>query len=246
VRDSYGNDIFVSTTDYNNTGLRIRPTSSSLDQEGTHLAPDHVYIYNSNLNEHFTANYRYISLYKVVGSSSRRVFIAFANGDGTTLPSGDGVEINGRLSVSGGTKNRIVETKHYSKRTLTCYEMPSPMFGDIGEGIIGEDGLCYISLDPIFLETISNCVYQVFLQKYGSGECFVLERKSTYFVVSGEPNLKFAWEIKAKQIDFDQERLSIYNSGTVTEDTNEKKIDYGSEALKHIRAIANERSIIND
>lgn len=106
-----------------------------------------------------------------------------------------------------GTKTRLVETKEYGNRLLYCYETPTPMFADVGEGVIDETGLCYVFLDPVFAETITTNQYQVFLQRYGAGDCYVSERKHGYFVVTGEPGLKFGWELKAKQRDYDQLRL---------------------------------------
>ena len=111
-----------------------------------------------------------------------------------------------QLNVTG-TKSRVVSTDQYSDRLLYCYETPSPMFGDVGEGVISEDGLCYITLDAVFAQTITTAQYQVFLQKYGDGDCWVRERRGAYFIVQGTPGLSFGWEIMAKQADFDQLRL---------------------------------------
>lgn len=118
----------------------------------------------------------------------------------------DGGLICDKLYVSG-TKTRLVETKDFGRRLLYCYETPTPMFADVGEGTIDETGVCYVFLDPVFAETITTNQYQVFLQRYGEGECYVSERKQGYFVVTGEPGLKFGWELKAKQMDYDQLRL---------------------------------------
>ena len=115
-------------------------------------------------------------------------------------------EVRGDFSVTG-TKNRRVQSDDYGERLLYSYETPSPMFGDVGEGVIGEDGRCYVWLDPIFAQTIATDQYQVFLQQYGSGECWVAERRAACFIVEGAPGLAFGWEIKAKQKDFDQRRL---------------------------------------
>lgn len=115
--------------------------------------------------------------------------------------------IKGNLSVSG-TKSRLAKTKSYNDRLLYCYEMPSPIFGDVGHGVIGEDGLCYIDIDQIFFETVDmNQSYQVFLQSYSEHNVYVLKREPQYFVVKGEPNTEFDWELKAKQLDFPIERL---------------------------------------
>lgn len=130
-------------------------------------------------------------------------FIAYYNGS----TYGSSANIVGNLSVSG-TKSRIADTKDYGERFLYCYETSSPMFGDIGEGVIDETGKCYVFLDDIFAETVdTDCTYQVFLQPYGKGTCFVEERTSAYFVVAGTENLKFGWEIKCIQKDYDTIRL---------------------------------------
>lgn len=134
------------------------------------------------------------------------------------------------------SKSRIVNTYQYSNRLLYCYETPSPMFGDIGEGVIGEDGLCYVTIDPIFAQTITTDNYQVFLQKYGDGDCYVMERKPGWFVVAGTPGLAFGWEIKGKQQDYDQLRLER-NDEKFTVPTQ----TYGEDAAKHIDEIRKER-----
>lgn len=134
---------------------------------------------------------------------------------------------NGNFSVSGGTKSRLATTENYNDRLLYCYEMPSPMFGDIGEGQIDETGKCYIFLDDIFAETIdTDCTYQVFLQPYGKGECYVTERTSSYFVVEGTENLSFGWEMKSIQRDFDTIRLEEPQEKETTQDYANETYDY--------------------
>lgn len=154
------------------------------------------------------------------------------NGDGFRyLLSQNTLLVAGKL-VATGTKNRLVKTKEYSNRLLYCYETSSPMFGDVGEGVIDETGFCYIFLDPVFAETISTNQYQVFLQKYGQGDCWVSERKGGYFVVQGTAGLSFGWELKAKQRDYDQMRLEHMD-----ETEPEKEIDYGVEAAKYLKEL---------
>ena len=136
-----------------------------------------------------------------------------------------------------GTKSRVVSTEDYGNKLLYCYETPSPMFGDVGEGTIAEDGKCYIWLDPVFAQTINSNGYQVFLQKYGKGECYVSERKSNYFVVEGDEGLSFGWELKAKQSDFDMRRLETFDTWTIN------TIDYGQDAIEHIDEIRREREV---
>lgn len=133
--------------------------------------------------------------------------------DGATYPvdfTGD-TRIKGNFVVASGyTKSREVETDNYGKRLQYSYETPVPMFGDIGEVIIDEDGLGYVDIDDIFSETIANRVeYQVFLQKEGEGDCWIAEKSPRYFVVQGTPGLKVAWELKAKQKEFINTRLEL-------------------------------------
>lgn len=114
---------------------------------------------------------------------------------------------SGNLYVTG-TKSRKAKTENYDNRLLYCYEMPSPMFGDIGEAVLDSDGLCYVDIDDIFSETISDSIeYQVFLQKEGQGDCWIAEKHPRYFVIEGTPNLKVAWELKAKQLGYELLRL---------------------------------------
>lgn len=122
------------------------------------------------------------------------------------------VMLNPEMFFCSGTKSRLTDTEDYDKRLLYCYEMPSPMFGDIGEATLDETGKCLIYLDDIFAETIdTECKYQVFLQKYGKGDCYILNRNSAYFEVEGTPNLKFGWEVKAIQKEYDTLRLERFN-----------------------------------
>ena len=122
----------------------------------------------------------------------------------------DEVNVSGVLSVKG-EKNRVVRTKNYSDRKLSSYEMASPMFGDIGEGETDGNGECVISISDVFGETVNADVeYQVFLQKEGDGDIWVDSKKHDYFVVKGTPELKFAWEIKAKQRDYEYNRLELH------------------------------------
>lgn len=127
----------------------------------------------------------------------------------------------GNLTVSG-SKNRAVKTKDYGTRCLGAYETASPYFGDIGEGQLDESGNCTIQLDPIFLETVNTTLpYQVFLQEYGDGKCWVEERNETNFVIKGTPNMRFAYEIKARQLGFENTRLEELELPKIEEVNND-------------------------
>ena len=163
--------------------------------------------------------------------------------DGTAWSSvsADSIQTKGNATIYGdfavtGTKNRIVHTDQYGDRLLYCYETPSPMFGDVGEGVIGGDRLCYVALDAVFAQTIGDGAYQVFLQKYGAGDCWVKERLGGYFIVEGTPGMAFGWEIKAKQRDYEQRRLDR-NDGRFSVPAQQ----YGAEAAQYIEELMNGR-----
>ncbi|WP_052447240.1 tail fiber protein [Clostridium polynesiense] len=113
----------------------------------------------------------------------------------------------GNLTI-GGSKNRAVQTENYGTRCLSAYETTESFFGDLGEGIINIDGECTIDIDKIFSETINtDHKYHVFIQCY-SGNITKIERYKNYFIVKGEPNTEFTWELKAKQKGFEYDRLN--------------------------------------
>lgn len=111
------------------------------------------------------------------------------------------------LSVYG-TKSRVASTDNYSDRLLYSYETPAPLFGDVGSGVIGDDGTCVVSIDDIFQEAArTDMAYQVFLQKCGQGDLWVSEKTPTHFIVEGTAGLAFDWELKAHQTGYETERL---------------------------------------
>lgn len=129
--------------------------------------------------------------------------------DGVSTTDGDKYS---NLSPDGlwctGSKHRVVRTQDYGERLLCCYETPSPMFGDVGAAQIDETGKCLIFIDEKFAQTVDlEYLYDVFLTKYGPGDCYVSERTASYFIVEGTKNLKFAWEIKTIQRDYENLRL---------------------------------------
>lgn len=124
-----------------------------------------------------------------------------------------GLGINGGLVVTGA-KARKVKTDNYSDRLHYCYETPTPIFGDIGEAVLDEEGICYVDLDDIFTETIAEKMeYQVFLQKEGEGDCWIAGKDPRFFVIQGTPGLRVAWELKAKQKGYETYRLDSWDTG---------------------------------
>lgn len=146
-------------------------------------------------------------------------------------------DVKGNLTCRGtldvrGQKNRLIDTKNYGSIRMAAYETASPMFGDIGSGVIGEDGSCYIGLSPVFLETINTaCEYQVFLQAYTDGRLYADRREPTYFIVCGTPGLQFAWEVKARQRGYEINRFDQQREKLETKD----KEDYAAAGLEHYK-----------
>lgn len=129
----------------------------------------------------------------------------------------------GRLGVvsygdfyASGTKNRIVSTENYGYKTFNAYETVTPYFGDIGEGIISDEGECLINIDEIMKECVdTDCSYQVFLQNYGEGDVWIKERNENYFIVAGTPGIRFGWELKAIQKGYDGVRFNEIDDGII-------------------------------
>ena len=107
-----------------------------------------------------------------------------------------------------GSKNSVVpSSKGYI--AINAYETAEYYFGDIGESQTDKQGVKIINLDPLFLETVNTSVpYQVFLSSYDEAKVWVFARNNNMFIVkSDKPNVKFAWEIKAKRKDYENVRL---------------------------------------
>lgn len=150
------------------------------------------------------------------------------------------------LSVRG-SKKRILPTKDYGTQAFYCYEMASPMFGDIGEASISEDGTCLIDIDDIFQESTNVGIeYYVFLQKEGDGDCWIDKKEQTYFTVKGTPGLKFAFEIKARQADYEHMRFADASETAYDRaiDTDMPEPDYG-ESLE-VSEPDYEKELFND
>ena len=144
-----------------------------------------------------------------------------------------------------GNKDRVVYTESYGKRRLAAFETPTPMFMDVGTGTIDENGEIRIYIEDIFSETVETEVeYQVILQKYGNGDCWVSERNPSYFIVEGTQGLSFCWEIHAKQKGYDQERLepslkdmNISINKMLRNDLDEKAAKFIEDYYKEIEPV---------
>ena len=152
---------------------------------------------------------------------------------GSTKFSGT-VTVSGALKVSG-TKSVTRKTKHYGEQDFYCYEMPTPILGDVGSGTIGEDGKCYVDNCDILQEAANTEVaYFVFLQKEGKGDLWISQKTPTYFVVEGTPGLSFAWEVKIKQTGYEYLR---YNNDACDTNVGFRETDYLAQMEQEIEAL---------
>ena len=233
---SSGNPYFIVNSSSGNTQVSIsgsgvrcyNGTSSYIVMEGGTIP--YLSILDSNGNSTSVRGTRISTdgSLSIGGTSSFGEYATFEQ----SIVANSSITCKGTLTVSG-YKNRLVETDNYDERLLYSYEMPSPMFGDIGEATTDENGECYLFLDDIFQETVTTSIeYQVFLQKEGQGDIWVEEKAEQYFLVKGTPNLKFAWEVKVKQKDYEYERLEAYRANPETE-----KLDYEAEGTKVVDLI---------
>lgn len=180
----------------------------------------------------------------------------YSAGTGTDLAD---ASIRGKLKVSG-TKSRSVSTADYDEQLFYCYEMPTPFFGDIGESVISDDGTCMIDIDDIFQESANVGIkYYVFLQREGEGDCWIAEKEQNYFIVKGTPGLKFSFEIKARQAQYEHMRftdpgdtaytdardIEIPEPDYESEETEVPEPDYESELINDRSSIINQMEVIS-
>lgn len=180
----------------------------------------------------------------------------YSVGTGTDLAD---ASIRGKLKVSG-TKSRSVSTVDYDEQLFYCYEMPTPFFGDIGESVISDDGTCMIDIDDIFQESANVGIkYYVFLQKEGEGDCWIAEKEQNYFIIKGTPGLKFSFEIKARQAEYEHMRftdpgdtaytdardIEIPEPNYESEETEVSEPDYESELINDRLSIINQMEVIS-
>lgn len=223
--------------------IKVKNSKNSvgtIDQESTNTNIDYESILISHGLNSTEKGHFYVSI-----GERKELFVSDLDSSfyGNVNISGGNVDISGgNLTVHKdfmctGTKKRIVDTENYDIRSQYCYETTTPMFGDIGTAQTDETGECYISIDDIFAETVNTGIeYQVFLQKEGQGDLWVEEKTPTYFTVKGTENLKFSWEIKAIQRDYEFERLEEYQ-----DENKEVAIDYEKEYIDEINVLIEEQ-----
>lgn len=228
-------------------GTRIR---------GINLYTGTVHANSASIGASISANSVSTSKKVEVGTHVEASGHFYSAGTGTDLAD---ASIRGKLKVSG-TKSRSVSTADYDEQLFYCYETPTPFFGDIGESVISDDGTCMIDIDDIFQESANvDIKYYVFLQREGEGDCWIAEKEQNYFIVKGTPGLKFSFEIKARQIEYEHMRftdpgdtaytdardIEIPEPNYESEETEVSEPDYESELINDRLNIINQMEVIS-
>ena len=238
-----GNNGLIKTTGASNWfNMETNSWTGESKLEGTTFSTCDVYCSAINVSTSITGRNNSQS---VLTMTTIRAYSLISSNGGITatgiIKSSSHIEASGHFYSKGtgtdladlsvrGTKSRILQTKNYGTQTFYCYEMASPIFGDIGEASISEDGTCLVDIDDIFQESTNVGIeYYVFLQKEGDGDCWVDKKEPTYFTVKGTPGLKFAFEIKARQTEYEHMRFTDMSRTAYDRaiDTDMPEPDYG-------------------
>ena len=137
---------------------------------------------------------------------------------GIVVYNGSQTSTRGPISCSTvsctGTKPALVTTEHYDEVYLFAEESPTPQFTDRGHGVVGNDGLCYIYLDDIFIETVTtnNCDYYIQLTGYTGSNAEIYDKQPGYFIVSGTAGKQFDWQVTCDRKGYERLR---YNEAIV-------------------------------
>lgn len=254
VLDASAGEIYSET----NTGIYIPGygTLYGTRIRGINLYTGTVHASSASFNKSVSADSVSASKKVTAGTHIEASGHFYSIGTGTDLAD---ASIRGKLKVSG-TKSRSVSTIDYDEQLFYCYEMPTPFFGDIGESVISDDGTCMIDIDDIFQESANVGIkYYVFLQREGEGDCWIAEKEQNYFIVKGTPGLKFSFEIKARQVEYEHMRftdpgdtaytdardIEIPEPNYESEEAEVLEPDYESELINDRLSIINQMEVIS-
>ena len=150
----------------------------------------------------------------IARSTSGVALYATATGNLAARFDGD-VQINGALSVVGGTKSAVVRHSDGSHRQLYCMESPESWFEDFGEARL-RNGSAKVTLDREYALLVRTGTYQVFLTSYGPVHLYVHKRTRDSFEVRALPAAdgksaqaaRFGYRIVALRKDVSAPRLA--------------------------------------
>ena len=152
--------------------------------------------------------------------------LALANGQGSTSIALNGAQgaghFDGMLEVAGqgglavtrtitcqdltvwGSKNRAVRTS-YGALKMAALETPEPTFADSGSARCGEDGTCYVEIEPRYAETVDHRRALQWLVTPTSPGAMWVEAVDSGAVMHGTPGQAFYWLCLGAQEGFSGE-----------------------------------------
>ena len=152
--------------------------------------------------------------------------LALANGQGSTSIALNGAQgaghFDGMLEVAGqgglavtrtitcqdltawGNKNRAVRTS-YGTLKMAALETPEPTFADSGSARCGEDGTCYVEIEPRYAETVDRRRALQWLVTPTSPGAMWVEAVDSGAVMHGTPGQAFYWLCLGAQDGFSGE-----------------------------------------
>lgn len=179
--------------------------------------------------------------------------LALANGQGSTSIALNGAQgaghFDGMLEVAGqgglavtrtitcqdltvwGNKNRAVRTS-YGALKMAALETPEPTFADSGSARCGEDGTCYVEIEPRYAETVDRRRALQWLVTPTSPGAMWVEAVDSGAVMHGTPGQAFYWLCLGAQEGFSGEYAE-------TSEVNEpKSVDPAQGIMTDLEKIA--------
>ncbi len=154
-----------------------------------------------------------------IETRSNGLYVEESNGNWKAWLDSDGNIVVHDFSAVG-VKQAVVSTATYGQRGLYTDESAELYFFDRGGGQL-VDGVAVITLDPIWLETVTiDAGHPMRVQVTLTGDCngvYVSEKRATGFTVrelrGGASNATFDWEVAAKRKGYEDVRLAPFAAG---------------------------------
>lgn len=142
----------------------------------------------------------------IILSGDRTSWLGIQVDEGIDVKGVHGVQVNYGINCQNltvyGSKSRIVETS-YGWIKMAAFETPQPSFADTGIGICGDDGLCLISIDPRYAETISKYQELKWFVSPENKDNLWVEKFDTFAIVHGTSGTKFDWMCIGTQVGYE-------------------------------------------
>lgn len=177
--------------------------SAQLYSEGSNAAMSRLRMLGSTGVEMVTIFTDYDGSHMVLRNGTGHGAITFNGGTGAAEFEGN-VDIQGSVGLGvsttvncqnlncWGSKSRVVNTSMGAIK-MAALETPEPVFADSGSARLNSDGLCLLTLDPVYAETIDNLKDLRWLITPTSEGAAWVEKRKDCSMVHGTPGLAFDW-----------------------------------------------------